>query len=241
MWMRKESEIICLDLLNLLKGTDKDTKLLGTLVHWVMHNNLLTRLNTYSAKQASKDFDVSYTQLKRVITGVWQHGGSYSKRLHREQEGGETKKSRKKRKAVNPVDAALAKKRKSVDTSECKYCGKLYHTGKKLTEHINQEHAGEQTIYACLYCTQPFSQYSEYLQHLGKHKDKVISCRLCNKEFKTITKPRKHTESHVHQCPLCSMNFLTPQALQDHVKESHGSDPATVESVAPYVSLLVTV
>ena len=25
------------------------------------------------------------------------------------------------------------------------------------------------------------------------------------------------------------MNFLTPQALQDHVKESHGSDPATVE------------
>ena len=25
------------------------------------------------------------------------------------------------------------------------------------------------------------------------------------------------------------MNFLTPQALQDHMKESHGSDPATVE------------
>ena len=60
-----------------LDGTDKDTKLLGTLVHWVMHNNLLTRLNMYSAKQASKDFGVSYTQLKRVITGVWQHGGSY--------------------------------------------------------------------------------------------------------------------------------------------------------------------
>ena len=64
-----------------LDGTDEDTKLLGTLVHWVMHNNLLTRLNTYSAKQASKDFDVSYTQLKRVITGVWQHGGSYYERL----------------------------------------------------------------------------------------------------------------------------------------------------------------
>ena len=25
------------------------------------------------------------------------------------------------------------------------------------------------------------------------------------------------------------MNFLTPQALQDHMKESHGSNPATVE------------
>ena len=215
-----------------LDGTDIDTKLLGTLVHWVMHNNLLTRLNTYSAKQASKDFDVLYTKLKRVITGVWQHGGSYYERLHWEQEGGEAKKSSKKHKAVNPVNAALAKKRKvtlSVDTAECKYCGKLYHSGKKLTEHINKKHAGEQTIYACPYCTQPFNQYWEYLKHLGEHKDKVIRCRLCNKEFKTITKLRRHTKSHVNQCSLCSMNFLTPQALQDHVKESHGSDPATVE------------
>ena len=117
----------------------------------------------------------------------------------------------------------------SVDTVEWKYCGKLYHTGKKLTEHINQKHAGEQTIYACLYCTQPFNQYSEYLQHLGEHKDKVIRCRICNKEFKTITKLRVHTKRHVNQCPLCSKNFLTPQALQDHMKESCRSDPATVE------------
>ena len=95
-----------------LDGTDEDTKLLGALVHWVMRNNLLTRLNTYSAIQASRDFDVSYTKLKRVITGVWQHGGSYYKRLCREQEEGEAKKPRKKRKAVNPVDAALAKKSK---------------------------------------------------------------------------------------------------------------------------------
>ena len=117
----------------------------------------------------------------------------------------------------------------SVDTAECKYCGKLYHTGKKLTEHINQEHQCEQTIYACLYCTQQFNQYSEYLQHLGEHKDKVIRCRICNKEFKTITQLRVHTKTHVNQCPLCPENFFTPQALQDHMKESHGSDPAAVE------------
>ena len=199
-----------------LDGTDKDTKLLGALVHWVMRNNLLTSLNTYSAIQASRDFDVSYTKLKRVITGVWQHGGSYYERLCREQEGDEAKKPRKKCKAVNPVDTALAKKRKvtlSVDTTECKYCGKLYHTGKKLTEHINQEHACEQTTYTCAYCTQPFNQYSEYFQHLGEHKHKVIRCRICSKEFKTITKLRVYTKTHVNQCPLCSKNFLTPQAL----------------------------
>ena len=177
-----------------------------------MHNNLLTKLNTYTIKQASLDFDVSYTELKRVISGVWQKGGSYYERREHEQEEGEAKTSWKKCKALNPVDVALAKKRKvtlSADTAECKYCGKSYCSSKKLTEHINKEHTGEQTIYACLYCTQPFNQYSEYLAHLGEHKDKVIRCRLCNKESKTITKLRKHTKSHVNQCPLCSVNFIT--------------------------------
>ena len=215
-----------------LEGTDKDTKLLGTLVHWLMHNNLLTKLNTYTMKQASKDFDVSYTKLKRVVSGVWQKGGLYYERREYEQEEGKAKTSQRKCKALNPVDVALAKKRKvtlSADTAECKYCGKLYHSGKKLTEHINKEHTGEQTIYAFPYCTQPFNQYSEYLEHLGENKDKVIRCRFCNKEFKTITKLRKHTKSHVNQCPLYSMNFVTSQDLQDHVKEGHGSDQATVK------------
>ena len=133
---------------------------------------------------------------------------------------------------MNPVDAALAKQKRvmlSADTAECKYCGKVYHTGKKLTDHINQEHSGEQTIFACLFCTQPFNQYSEYLQHLGEHKDRVIRCRLCNKEFKTITRLRVHTKTHVNQCPFCSVNFLTPQALQDHMKEDHEANPGAVE------------
>ena len=212
-----------------LDGTDKDTKLLGALVHRVMHNNLLTIVNKYPAIQASRDFNVSYGKLRRVITGVKRHGGLYYKRQHQEQE---SKKSGRKHKAVNPVDAALSKKKKvtlSVDTAECKYCGKVYHTGRKLTEHINQEHSGEQTIFACPFCTQPFNQYSEYLQHLGKHKDRVIRCRLCNKEFKMITRLRVHTKTHVNQCPFCSKNFLTPQAFQDHVKENHKTNPGAVE------------
>ena len=212
-----------------LNGTDEDTKLLRALVHWVMHNNLLTIINKYPAKQASKDFNVSYGKLRRVITGVKQHRGSYYERQCREQEGMERG---RKCKAVNPVDTALAKNKKvmlSADTAECKYCGKVYHTGKKLTDHINQEHSGEQTIFACPFCTQPFNQYSEYLQHLGEHKDRVIRCRLCNKEFKTITRLRVHTKTHVNQCPFCSENFLTPQSLQVHVTENHETDPGAVE------------
>ena len=212
-----------------LNGTDKDTKLLRAQVHWVMHNNLLTIVNKYPAIQASRDFNVSYGKLRRVITGIKQHVGSYYERQHQEQVG---EKNGSKHKAVNPVDAALAKRKKvmlSADTVECKYCGKVYHMGRKLTEHINQEHPGEQTIFACPFCTQPFNQYSEYLQHLGEHKDRVIRCRLCNKEFKTITRLRVHTKMHVNQCPFCSENFLTSQALQDHMKENHEADPGAVD------------
>ena len=63
-----------------LNGTDEDTKILGDLVHWVMCNNLLTIVNKYPAIQASRDFDVSYRKLKRVITGKRQPRGSYYER-----------------------------------------------------------------------------------------------------------------------------------------------------------------
>ena len=65
-----------------LDGTDQDTKLLRALVHWVMRNYLLTILNKYPAIQASRDFDVSYAKLKRVITGKKQPGGLYYERQH---------------------------------------------------------------------------------------------------------------------------------------------------------------
>ena len=67
------------------------------------------------------------------------------------------------------------------------------------------------------------------MQHLGEHKDRVIRCRLCNKEFKTITRLRIHTKTHVNQCPFCSENYLIPQALQDLMKENHEADPGAVE------------
>ena len=212
-----------------LNGKDEDTKLLRALVHWVMLNNLLTITNKYPAIQASRDFGVSYGKLRRFISGIRQHGGSYYERQCREQEGMERG---RKRKAVNPMDAALARKKKvklSVNTTKCKYCGKVYHTGRKLTEHINQEHPGEQTIFSCPFCTQPFNQCSEYLLHLGEHKDRIIRCRLCNKEFKTIMRFRVHTKTHINQCQFCSENFLTPQALQDNMMESHKTGPGTVE------------
>ena len=97
--------------------------------------------------------------------------------MEQEQEEGEDKAPQMKHKALNPVDVVLAKKRKvtlSADIGECKYCGKLYRSSKKLTDHINMEHTSDQTIFACPYCSQLFNQYAEYLEHLREYKDKVI-------------------------------------------------------------------
>ena len=65
-----------------LDDTDKDTKLLGAQVHWVMRNNLLTIVNKYPVIQASRDFNVSYGKLRRVITGKRQCRVSFYERLH---------------------------------------------------------------------------------------------------------------------------------------------------------------
>ena len=80
MWTRRESKTTCLDLLNSMAQT-KTPNSLGPLVHWVMCNNLLTIVNKYPAIQASRDFDVSYRKLRRVITGKRQPRGSYYERL----------------------------------------------------------------------------------------------------------------------------------------------------------------
>ena len=53
-----------------LDSMDDYTKLFRVLVHWVMCNNLSTIINKYPAKQASRDFNVSYGKLRRVITGI---------------------------------------------------------------------------------------------------------------------------------------------------------------------------
>ena len=91
-------------------------------------------LNTYPRKQACKDFGVSYTVFKRVVSGVWQKGGSYYERQEQKQEEGEDKVTKGRCKSLNPVDVALAKKRKvtlSADMAGCKYCGKSYCSSKK--------------------------------------------------------------------------------------------------------------
>ena len=102
----------------------------------------------------------------------------------------------------------------------CKYCCKWVKS-KELIAHIGKHHAGEEAVYACPYCAEPFAQYIGYVNHIASHKDKVIKCKTCGEQFSQIFALRKHSKSHVNQCPFCSVNFSSATRLQEHINKRH--------------------
>ena len=211
------------------EGMDTSTKLLGALVHYLMRNNLCRTTNTYAAKKATRDFNVGYTALKRVISGVKQKGGSAYKRMA--QEDPDTPPSSKKQRP-NPVDQPTGEQEPVevvMDKLPCKYCGKKV-TADQLSQHINDQHPGRQTVYACPYCTQPFNQYRLFLEHIkGNHFDKIIKCKTCGEVFRNFFQLKNHAKVHINQCPFCSDNFSTAAELEEHMEQKHAEDPDTVE------------
>ena len=84
-------------------------------------------------------------------------------------------------------------------------------------------------MYACPYCAEPFAQYIGYVNHITSHKDKVIKCKTCGEQFDQIFALRKHSKSHVNQCPFCSVNFSSATRLQEHINKRHPDDPMEIE------------
>ena len=71
------------------------TKLLGTLTHYIMCNNVLRVKDKYTIKNAKDDFRESYTILKRVFSGIKQKGGSYYEKRAAEQQADEATPSKR--------------------------------------------------------------------------------------------------------------------------------------------------
>ena len=178
----------------------------------------------YSIKHARTDFNESYTVLKRVISGVKQKGGShYEKGKRAASQLADEEATPAKRQKTQVVDQpeTVAEEDEQVDDIECKYCGKSLKTEERLMKHIGEKHPGEKNIFTCPYCTEPFSRYISYIDHLKDHEDKVIKCRVCSMVFDTMFKLRKHQKSHINQCPFCPANFSTAKELGEHVERNH--------------------
>ena len=60
------------------------TKLLGTLIRYLLQNNLCTVQSNYSVAKCNKEFNLNaYVQLKRVISGKMQLGGKDDAKLRK--------------------------------------------------------------------------------------------------------------------------------------------------------------
>ena len=202
------------------------TKLLGALTHYIMRNNILRVKDKYTIKDAKNDFKDSYTVLKRVFSGVRQKGGSYYKKRAAEQQPDEATptKRQKMTEAVQPTEVE-----EQVDDIQCKYCGKSFKSEEKFMKHIGEVHPSEKNIFTCLFCTQPFGRYIGYINHLAKHKDRVIKCIECKKVFDTLSRLRMHQKMHVNQCPFCAVNFSTKKELVNHMEVEHKESPQREE------------
>ena len=218
-----------------LEASPLATKLLGALTHFVMRNNLLQTNNMYSAKNAEIDFNVSYTMLKRVISGVKQKGGSFYTKGSAEKDDEEEVHPPKSRKP-DPADkrATGTPAELEVEKITCQYCGKSYESEERWMKLKQEKHPTEKNIFVCPYCQEPYKMYIRYIDHLKEHQDKVIKCKTCSKVCKSLFALRQHIKKHVNQCPFCTENFSKSQELVSHIEQNHGEEPRVIERQCPY-------
>ena len=88
-------------------------------------------------------------------------------------------------------------------------------------KHLGKVHPSEKNIYTCPFCTQPFGRYMGYIDHLAKHKDRVVRCVECKQVFKTLSGLTAHKKIHVNQCPFCAVNFSHKGELVGHIDKDH--------------------
>ena len=121
------------------------TQLVAALVRHTMQNQTLTVKDSYPITQCSRDYGLSYTMLKRVVSGKSQLGG---KQYYKMKAGCDKKphsaiKSGSRRpNLVNQVTSQSS----ATPAFNCKYCDKVCHTEEGLSNHINNKHCKRQIV-----------------------------------------------------------------------------------------------
>ena len=120
--------------------------------------------NKYFIREAKNNFKESYTVLKRIFSGIKQKGGSFYKKRAAEKGDDKATPAKKQRKQPESTPDVA----EQVDTIECKYCGKSPKLEERLMKHIGEKHPSEKNIFTCPFCTEPFSRYIGYIDHLSE-------------------------------------------------------------------------
>ena len=88
--------------------------------------------------------------------------------------------------------------------------------------------------YNCAHCDIPLKSSVSLRYHMMLHskspRDKLITCQVCDKVFKTTTAFKSHTRLYhrdSHDCVQCDKIFPSNLSLRNHIKAAHtGEKPA---------------
>lgn len=108
----------------------------------------------------------------------------------------------------------------------CKWCKEDLKTFFKLRDHVKERHQTCQTYFIC--CNLPLltSSTANLFDHVALHVDKdYLTCKECNKEFKSMFFLTTHTNKIHRQkpelnqfiCELCGKGFSYEYQLQAHI------------------------
>lgn len=108
---------------------------------------------------------------------------------------------------------------------QCGMCAMILANTTALQEHIIKVHAGRN--HCCLYCSQTFVLYTDYVRHQKTHLAKY-TCPVCGKVYRSDSRLREHTRTHdkdyvkvYHSCPKCGRLFTHKYNMQVHLKTQH--------------------
>ncbi|OXU18972.1 hypothetical protein TSAR_007722 [Trichomalopsis sarcophagae] len=110
-------------------------------------------------------------------------------------------------------------------TYTCCVCSVKISTLSNLKRHYNRAHNTERELH-CMECNVYFRKKNRYEEHMAAHKhESMYKCGICEKEYLSHTKLKKHEEIHnkIYECPIenCSKTFTKWALMIKHKRKEH--------------------
>ena len=129
----------------------------------------------------------------------------------------------------NKVDSTIHTDEKDLT---CKICTREFVDAEDLKKHLYRHiETNTKPSLTCQVCDSAFPDQPSLTEHLlNDHKsDDPNTCVICNKEYATPRKYKKHMLCHVvnkrYMCELCSKSCPSPSKLQRHLLSHTGQKP----------------
>lgn len=118
----------------------------------------------------------------------------------------------------------------------CDYCGKMFPSKFKITQHILRKHVEGYVIpvrFRCEDCDRGFTTRGPYDAHLRRHRnEKPYQCVTCGLAYVSAKSLNKHSRRHLEKkyiCDICNRKFLKEHEMYQHKLTHSGLKPFECE------------